>query len=688
MDPAPGQGRRPDIQGLRALAVSAVLLYHLWPGAVPGGYVGVDVFFVISGFLITAMLHREIQATGRVRVLSFYARRVRRLLPAAFVVLAATLVMLVFLLPRVVWRQNLVDIRAASAYLLNWQLAADRTDYLAGADSPSLVQHYWSLAVEEQFYVLWPLLLLVALALGTRLHVRRRASLVILLGVTTAASFAVAVLNTAAEPAFGFFGTQSRAWEFALGGLVAVAPAVRWSPVAGRVAGWAGVALVVSACLLLGGDTPFPGWYALLPAAGCSLVLAAGSSAVRGSVADVSSFGPVGWLGDHSYGVYLWHWPPVVVLPWLLHAPLGGGAKVGLLGATLVLAWLTKRYVEDPVRSGVAWQLRRWASAGLATAGAGALVLATMAVWTEYDRVADHQADLALASVHDRTPCFGAAALRQPGCRHPFARPSSSAVDFGAADLPRLAPRCLQMPTSPAEPVWCRFGDLVSPRSTIAVVGNSYATRLVPLLQEWTRGQHVRILLAARIDCLGLTTTPVPGQDPADPCLEWSTRVQARLLATRNLSLVVFTSHAHSDQFLTGQTAPSRAALAAARRGVVGNLHLFDNVGVPTVVVKQPPGTRPLEAPECIARSQAGYDPCATPRGPVTRMDFLSTAARERPGLTTFVSLDRYFCTARACHAAIGGVVAYSDDHHISATYARTLARYVGPRLGKAMQVG
>jgi peptidoglycan/LPS O-acetylase OafA/YrhL len=679
---------RADIQALRALAVTAVLLYHLWPDLLPGGYVGVDVFFVVSGFLITGQLFQEMRTTGRVGLLAFYARRIRRMLPAAFVVLACTLVVLVLVVPRVVWRENLVQMRAASAYLINWQLAHDRADYLAADSSPTLVQHYWSLAVEEQFYLVWPLLLVFALVLGTRrLHVGLRAALVTVLATTAVVSFAFAVVTTPADPEFGFFATQSRAWEFALGGLVAVAPAVRWSPHAGRLVGWAGVSLVLSACLLLSDETSFPGWATLLPTVGCALVLASGASKGRGSVAQVSDRAPVAWLGDHSYAVYLWHWPPIVALPWVLHGPLDDSTRLGILAATLVLAWLTKRYVEDPVRSGPAWQARRWASFGLATAGAAALVLATTVVWADYDRANEHVADRVIADVKDGRPCFGAAAMVDAGCGDRFAHPPQSVVDFAPADVSPALPRCQPSATSAPRPTWCRFGDVSSPRSTIALVGNSYAVQLVPLFRAWTRGRHVRILLAARTDCLGLNTVPVPGQSPTDPCLAWSAHVQARLLAIRNLSLVVFTGHESSDQYLTGQTAPTVAALAEARRNTVGRLRLLSGAGIPTLVVKHAPGTRPLSAPECVARSQESYDPCAKPRRPVTRMDLLSSLASRRPGLTEFLSLDRYFCTARECHAVIGGLVAYSDDHHISASYARTLAPFVAPRLHEAMRV-
>ncbi|HET9998884.1 MAG TPA: acyltransferase family protein [Nocardioides sp.] len=681
----PVREHRPDVQGLRALAVTAVVLYHLWPGLVPGGYVGVDVFFVISGFLITGLLFREMAETGRLRLLAFYARRIRRLLPSAFIVLACTLVVLVLVAPRVVWHQNLVQIRAAAAYVLNWQLAAERTDYLGAGGSPTLVQHYWSLALEEQFYLVWPLLLILTLAWGVRrLTIGLRASLAIMLGITATASFVLSVTTTSEAPAFAFFATQSRAWEFALGGLVALLPAVSWRPLVGWVTGWVGVGLVVIACMLLDHDTTFPGWATLVPTVGTALVLTAGALALSGSTSRVLGWPAFGWLGDHSYAIYLWHWPLIVTAPWILEGAVGNAAKLCILAATLVLGWLTTRYVEDPVRSGPAWQARRWASIGLATAGAAALVLATIGVSTELDRVTDQQADLALASVKNDVPCFGASAWPSKECAQPFATPSADTVAFAAGDFASILNTCQLAPDEPSRPRWCEFGSARPDARTVAVIGNSIATELVPLLRQWAGDKNLRILLAARTDCLGLVTGPVVGQAPDDRCVAWSQQVQSRLLSLRALSLVVFVTHERSAEFLTGQTMPSPEARSDAQTRVLGSLRLLRDAGIARLVVKHPPGPYPFRVPECIALSSAAYDPCTQPRKAMTRMDLLAATASRHPRATRFVSLDRYFCDELRCHTVIGGVVAYFDDRHLTKTYARTMARHLGPVLSAA----
>ncbi|HMC68934.1 MAG TPA: acyltransferase, partial [Mycobacteriales bacterium] len=226
---------------MRAIAVAAVVAFHVWPWAVPGGFVGVDVFFVISGFLISQQLLDESTMSGRVRLAAFWGRRIRRILPAAFAVLLTCLVVLVVAMPRVTWADNLADARAAAAYVVNWQLASRSVDYLGAESAPSLVQHYWSLSVEEQFYVVWPLLLAAVAWMARR---RVRAMTVAMLAVA-AASFATSLVWTSKDAPVAFFATPTRAWEFAVGGLAAVA--VRRPQRRGRLAAtaaWFGLALI------------------------------------------------------------------------------------------------------------------------------------------------------------------------------------------------------------------------------------------------------------------------------------------------------------------------------------------------------------------------------------------------------------------------------------------------------------
>ena len=263
---------RPEIQALRAVAVTAVVLYHLWPGRVPGGFTGVDVFFVISGFLITRHLTQEVRRSGRISLSQFWARRIRRLLPAAFLVLAFCLVVLFAAMPPVTWQLNLEEIRASAAYVVNWLLGFQAIDYLAAENNPSMVQHYWSLAVEEQFYLGWPLLIMAAVALGRRratAAVRMRRIRVVL-GTVFVVSLAMSVLLTPRKPPLAFYATPLRAWQFAAGGLLAlflVEGYRRLTPAVRVGLSWAGWGILAGSALLIQGTkVQFPGWIAIIPA--------------------------------------------------------------------------------------------------------------------------------------------------------------------------------------------------------------------------------------------------------------------------------------------------------------------------------------------------------------------------------------------------------------------------------------
>ena len=344
----PASPRR-DIQGLRALAVLAVIGAHAagWPA---GGVLGVDVFFVISGFLITGMLLREAKETGRVSLVGFYARRARRLLPAALVVLIAVAVAGWFMFNRIRGTQTLWDAAWAAAFASNWNFAAQGTDYFADTGAVSPVQHFWSLSVEEQFYLGWPLLLLIALALVGR---RRLAVVVgVASAVIVAASFGWALVQSDSQATVAYFSTLTRAWELGAGALVAaLVPVLRRIPrVIGAVAQWLGAAGIVASLLLIDPTSGgFPAPWAAGPVAATALVLAGG---VAGDARQRHLFpltNPVAvFLGDASYSLYLWHFPVVVFAETLL--PASEFRLWIVLGASLVLGLASYLIVEQPLR--------------------------------------------------------------------------------------------------------------------------------------------------------------------------------------------------------------------------------------------------------------------------------------------------------------------------------------------------
>src|SRR4051794_2053939 len=321
--PEPG-GFRADVQGLRGIAVLAVVLYHAGLGFVPGGFVGVDVFFVVSGFLITGLLVREVGTAGRVHFAEFYARRMRRLLPAAALVLLVTAVVSVRALPPLRVHSALLDVRAAALYASNYRFAAAGTDYLNADAPPSPVQHYWSLGVEEQFYLIWPALLMVAVVLARRRGRSAMAGGTVALLAVTAISFAVSMWLTDADQPWAFFSLPTRAWELSVGGLVALGAAWwRRLPVSvAATAAVAGLGGVLGSVLLIDAGAPFPGTVALVPVLSTAAVLVGGSAWHRSSSQLLLGAGPLQGAGRISYTWYLWHWPVLTFVPALLGHPL------------------------------------------------------------------------------------------------------------------------------------------------------------------------------------------------------------------------------------------------------------------------------------------------------------------------------------------------------------------------------
>lgn len=343
---------RSDVQGLRALAVGLVLLYHAGIPFVHGGYVGVDVFFVISGFLITGHLLESLERDGRVRLSAFYARRALRILPASFAVAALTAVAAVAVYAPLGLERVLKDALATVLYVPNVWFAVQNTDYLAD-HSPSPYQHYWSLGVEEQFYLLWPLALLL-IFLAVRRSSRGTTWVV---AASAVISLAACVILTPANQPVAFFLLPTRAWELLAGAIVAglaTSGRGRLHPAAAAVGGWVGIGLILVAAGHLGDTTPFPGTAAVLPVVGTALVIACGTGSPAGGPTAVLSLRPMQFVGLISYSLYLVHWPLLVLTQVAVgeHRPLPTAVTfaVGVIVA-VPIAWVVFRFVETPLRS-------------------------------------------------------------------------------------------------------------------------------------------------------------------------------------------------------------------------------------------------------------------------------------------------------------------------------------------------
>jgi peptidoglycan/LPS O-acetylase OafA/YrhL len=382
------QHRRLDVQGLRAVAVLVVVLDHLGVPGFGGGFVGVDVFFVISGYVITRMLLRSSTQSRGAWFLDFYAKRARRIVPAATLVIALTVVATFEFTNFLRGARALPDATASSLFLANLHFIETGTDYARLGGDPSPLQHYWSLAVEEQFYLAWPLLVAAVIAVAARS--RRAALRGVLVGLLVAivsASYLYSIVLTSANGVEAFYSPLTRAWELAIGCLIAVAQPWLAAGIAGRpttaaILGWSGIAAITWSVVTLDTDSSFPGWVAAIPVLGAAGVLVAGTCARRTVPTRVLGSRGLVYVGDISYSLYLVHWPVFTITA----APIGDDfpwpTQVLLLGATFVGAAAMYHAFENPIRRSHALAARPWAS--LAMVPAGIAVVFAVAAFERY----------------------------------------------------------------------------------------------------------------------------------------------------------------------------------------------------------------------------------------------------------------------------------------------------------------
>ncbi|HEY6757934.1 MAG TPA: acyltransferase family protein [Baekduia sp.] len=679
---------RPEIQALRALAVSLVIAGHIWPDLVPGGYVGVDVFFVVSGFLITSLLVEEVVATGRIRLTAFWARRARRILPAALVTLLVTAVGTMVLVPSHRWDAFLTEIAASAAYVENWQLAHTAVDYFAQSDGVSPVQHYWSLSVEEQFYLVWPLLLLGALLVTRGRSPRVRiVGLGVAMGLLTGASLWWSIVHTPADPQAAYFVTPTRAWEFGVGGVLALLPQLGRSPALLRaVLSWLGFVAIGVAAFAYGPGTVFPGSAALLPVLGTLAVIRAGAPRHVLAPTRLLSWGPIQNTGDLSYSLYLWHWPLLVLIPYAVALPDGVRQAVVLEG-TVLLAWLCKRWIEDPVRGarGLAKRPRRTlALAGIATAFV--LLVPAAGAWhlhTQLDH--DHAATKALVSEHPR--CFGAAARPPvgPPCVNPALARKVVPTPVEAASSPNTACEVVERLGRVRA---CAFGrPAAGATETVAVVGDSHASHWRAAFDYVARAQGWHGLSVTHTGCPFSRAVAALPEPARTQCVQWN-RDTLRWFARHPEIHRVFVAEHTGGAIVGARGAAGR--FAAQARGYRDAWAALPASVTQVVVLRDTPKMRSATL-DCVQQAMDAGQPaardCAVPRALALEPDPAVTAAGQSdrggdPTRVGVVDLTSTLCDRRFCYPVVGGALTFKDVDHLTTVFAGTL----GPYLQDAVQ--
>ena len=712
---------RRDIEGLRALAVVAVLLYHFGVPWFDGGFVGVDVFFVVSGYLITSLLLDEVNRTGRVSFRGFWARRARRLLPISATVLAVSALAAAWWLDATRLDDLARDIAAAAMFSVNYVFASQGTDYLAAAAEPSVVQHYWSLAVEEQFYLFWPLLIAATVRFG-RGDRRRRIGMVLALVATL--SFALSAATTSSSPSWTYFGLHSRAWELAAGALLATF-GTSWLPAARRsTLGWIGLVAVGIAVVGFGDVTGFPGWIAAVPVLGTVAVLAAGDSS---STSVLLHRRPLQWIGSRSYSLYLWHWPALMLAEARLGGELSGRGKVAVALMVIGLSEIGFRVIENPVRRSRALRLDPVAALSL-----GAVMIAVSA--TSAFALRSYEPDLTTGvlattpSLEPATTSTGppsavtsepdavGSTVADPGLAPESSGPTSTVAvppvrlvrmdDVTAptavidARSTTVVPDNLLPPLGSAKydtgivydndchvyydsevKTDCVFGD-PNGAVTVALFGDSHAAQWFPALDTIAAENGWRLLSLTQGGCPFLDVLTYNGKDKVNLtwCQPWRDSVRG-YLREQNVS-VVFLSQYYRLRSASDQEAIGVDDWEALLPGLIDS---FRADGIEPILIGDSP-YREDEVPGCIAANRSRIDRCApgdaAPELAAIDESMRRVADDREVGL---IEPRRWLCVDGYCPPVVGNLLVYRDQSHLSATFVSWMTPLVSAEIVDAV---
>ena len=486
-----------EIQGLRALAATLVLIFHA--KFVSGGFIGVDIFYVISGFLITGLLLKELNAKGKISLKAFYLRRSKRLLPASFLVLFVTALFAWLVLPPISRGSIGRDLIATTFYISNYLFAWWQNDYQNLNATPSPFIHYWSLAVEEQFYVFWPLFI-IGLA-----KLKSARKFLIGFSAVTIVTFALGVWLTIVAPIWAFYSLPTRAWELSIGALIALLPALRRQNIFLAILG---ISALIGSALSFNDSTPFPGVYALLPVLGTAALLSS-IGAWPQPLKWLATNRVAVWLGKISYPLYLWHWP-VLVLPIALFArELKLWERIVALLITVVLAELTTRFVEEPFR------LKKLAPGRVILSTSIAMVCALLVglgiAQSTTSSILVNGKQVTLASIELRPTPY------EDGCHLNYHESLSPICEFGKIDS----------------------------RKTVVLYGDSHAVQWFPALEKLAVEKGFKLITLTKSACPSIDVVRESvGAFKMSNCATWRENATARI-AKAKPDLIILSSFEH-----------------------------------------------------------------------------------------------------------------------------------------------
>lgn len=685
--------RRTDIEGLRAVAVLAVLLFHAGVPSLAGGYVGVDVFFVVSGFLITSLLVSEREAEGSISLGAFYSRRIRRLLPVSALVAVITLVTAYVWLEPLRVRTLINDVFGVATFSSNFVFAQRGADYLQSTLPPSPLQHYWSLAVEEQFYIVWPVIVAV-LCLGAASARQIRMRVGALAAIITVVSFVACMMLMETSQPWAFFSPHTRAFELSLGALVAVIPMLtsRMSRIITAFAAWLGLGGIIACIALFDERTTFPGPWAMAPVIATALVLRGGSVTVWAPNV-LLKFSPLQWMGSRSYSAYLWHWPILIIAAPALNRTLSVADGLVCLVITLALSELSFRFIENPVRRNIAIRgLRAFALAvSLIAVVSGSAVLArnnppatdsgvtaTTPTLVTATTLPDSVTTTTIVPVAPELPALGQPIDAVVEAVKASGLPSNLEPSLQAAlgDQPTIYSNNCHASFSATRPKKCEFGDLAS-STVIGLYGDSHAAQWFHTFEDIAKKRGWKFITYTKRGCPPAdipTYSKVLGK-VYNECAPWRKNVLEQM--TADGVSVVFV--AHFDRLLSAST---RIPMWQKewRTGLQGTINALKERSIVPVLMEDTPYPG-QDIPTCLSRHYTNVQLCTPSIGSAYRPDMEEMLRDFDAAGEHVLWVNNWFCSTKGCPAVVGNILVYRDDNHMTVSYSR----FVAPLLESAI---
>ncbi|MFJ5954800.1 acyltransferase family protein [Paenarthrobacter sp. NPDC092416] len=653
---------RPEIQGLRSLAVLMVVSYHIWIGRVSGG---VDVFLLISAFLMTLQFTGRYKQRRPMDLLRHWLHLFRRLLPAVVVVLLGTLAATFAFLPPTRWVEVVHQAWASLFYFENWLLQTLAVNYYATDHSlASPVQHFWSLSIQGQVFIMWPVIFATMAVICRKFDLRYRASLAYIFAIIFVASLTYSIIFTANNQAVAYFDTFARLWEFALGTLVAlILPALDFSKPVRIVMGWVGVAAMLSCGVLLQVQTAFPGFVALWPTLAAVAVIAAGQTGSRFGVDRILSSKFLVRLGDNSYALYLWHWPILVIaLAWSGKDHAGWLSGSVIVAVSLGLAFLTTKYVEKPFREWK-WPEMKRRRAAISIAVCVAVACAPL-VGFQYKQYLDQKA--AEAQAFNDNP--GAHALL-PGY-----------VDL-VGDGAKTLPTAEQLPEDWAHlPNSCEGGsrpdnDLLQKNcqqndvgadatKSVVVLGDSHAQQWLAAVGPLAEEEHWKVTALLLGGCHFMPENP----DASDECDDF------------NAAALKYVSANPPDAvFMVGTMASPSSPDEQLVYGFEQTVSNFNDLGIQVVAIRDNPRYS-YNVTECALAKGVDSGDCKSDQADVIPAESPFAAVSGVFGNASFLDMTDLLCDGTQCPSVVGNVFVYLDDNHLSKTYVTSMGEMFDER--------